>query len=69
MRVVSSLALVLAQANVPFVKLEGYTHYVLSMAFSPEGKTIAASASNRIQLWDVSTGKPRVCLNSRERDV
>ena len=38
--------------------LKGHTGDVKSVAFSPDGKTIASgSADNTIRLWDVATGK------------
>jgi WD40 repeat protein len=38
--------------------LRGLTGYVLSVAFSPDGKTLASgSGDGTIKLWDVATGK------------
>src|SRR5262245_35308357 len=32
--------------------------WVLAVAFSPDGKTLAATSPNEIVLWETSTGKP-----------
>jgi len=40
--------------------LEGHTDFVYSVAFSPDGKTIASgSYDNTIKLWDISTDRRR----------
>jgi len=44
-------------------KLEGHTHLVSCVAFSPDGKTLASgSADNTVRLWNVSTGKSTATL-------
>src|SRR5262249_12740406 len=40
--------------------LTGHTNTVLSLAFSPDGKTLASSSGDdTVRLWDVATGQPR----------
>ena len=41
--------------------LQGYTQEVRSVAFSPDGKTLASgNADQMVRLWEISTGQ---CLN------
>jgi WD40 repeat protein len=43
--------------------LEGHTGWVMSVAFSPDSKTLASgSADQTIKLWDVATGKVQATL-------
>ncbi|MCX4633089.1 trypsin-like peptidase domain-containing protein [Streptomyces sp. NBC_01443] len=51
-------------ASLPLHKrLSGHTDSVLSVAFSPDGKTLAtASADKTVRLWNVTTGKTRRTL-------
>jgi WD40 repeat protein len=40
------------------IKESGYSEYVYSLAFSPDGKTLAsASGDNTIRLWEIKTGR------------
>src|SRR5262245_11790337 len=43
--------------------LQGHTQPVVSVAFSPDGKTLAsASYDGKLKLWDMTTGKERATL-------
>ena len=45
-----------ASAQGHVATLEGHRHWVLSVAFSPDGKTLASGSYDNIRLWDVETG-------------
>ncbi|MEH2025364.1 nSTAND1 domain-containing NTPase, partial [Nostoc sp.] len=50
--------------------LEGHSNYVYSVAFSPDGKTIAsASGDNTVKLWNAATGKEITTLNGHSNYV
>ena len=42
--------------------LKGHSHAVFSVAFSPNGKTLASAAGKTIKLWDVTSGKNTATL-------
>ncbi|WP_341526616.1 caspase family protein [Nostoc sp. UHCC 0302] len=50
--------------------LEGHSNYVLSVAFSPDSKTIAsASSDTTVKLWNAATGKEITTLKGHSSDV
>src|SRR5262245_59609092 len=50
--------------------LKGHTESVQSVAFSPDGKTLAsASGDKSIKLWDVATGKQQATLKGHTESV
>ena len=50
--------------------LEGHTHYVLAVAFSPDGRTLASGSYDRtIRLWDVETEQHLQTLEGHTSNV
>ncbi len=48
----------------------GHTKDITSLAFSPDGKTLASSGKDsKVFLWNVATGKNTVLLTEHEREV
>jgi WD40 repeat protein len=49
---------------------EGHCYDVTSLAYSPDGKTIASgSEDNTVKIWDLRTRKPRATLRGHEAEV
>lgn len=50
--------------------LEGHGYWVRSVAFSPEGKTLASASDDKtIRLWDAATGSHQRTLNGHDKGV
>jgi WD40 repeat protein len=50
--------------------LEGHSHSVWSVAFSPDGQTVASGSNDdTIKLWDAQTGKERQTLEGHSDHV
>ena len=47
----------------------GHTGIVWSIAFSPDGNTLASGSSREIRLWDTVTGEQKGTLTGHEHDV
>ena len=59
-----------AQEQKPRATLKGHIKGVRSVAFSPDGKTLASgSYDNTIKLWDVGTGKEKSTLRGHTKIV
>ncbi|CAD8193189.1 unnamed protein product [Paramecium octaurelia] len=51
-------------------KLDGHSHYVMSVCFSPDGTTLASGSYDKsIRLWDVKTGQQKAKLDGHSSCV
>ena len=56
--------------HVPHLFVEGHAHSVNSVAFSPDGQTLASGSSDEtVRLWDVKTGQHRQTFRGHTREV
>ena len=63
---ISWCELAYAQDQKPRTILQGHTDRLVSLAFSPDGTTLASGSPDRtIRLWDAMTGKSMATLNER----
>ena len=48
---------------VMMLRLQGHSHYVTGVAFSPDGALIASSSRDKsVRVWEVASGKCRATL-------
>ena len=56
--------------HLPHLSIEGHTHSVNSVAFSPDGQTLASGSESRtIRLWDLKTGQQQQTFTGHTRGV
>lgn len=59
-----------AQRSKPRATLgEDRAHRVMSVAFSPDGKFLAAATGNTVEIWDVAAGKRTAILRGHAYEV
>ncbi|KAL7917745.1 hypothetical protein ACQKWADRAFT_317118 [Trichoderma austrokoningii] len=56
--------------KLPDSTLEGHSGWVLAIAFSPDGKTLASASNDKtVRLWDAATGAPQQTLEGHSDEV
>lgn len=58
-----------AQTGEPGLVLSGHSRYVVSVAYSPDGRQIASGAEYGVELWDAHTGAPGPFLQGHKDGV
>jgi WD40 repeat protein/serine/threonine protein kinase/tetratricopeptide (TPR) repeat protein len=54
----------------PVRTLSGHTHVIWDVAFSPDGeRLVSTSADQTARVWDVKTGRQRVCFRGHRQEV
>src|SRR5262245_25402069 len=73
--IVASMPMVAAPLSAQEPKLRatltGHRSFVWSVAFSPDGKTLASAGhqENTVRLWDVTSGKEKTSLSGHRDEV